>query len=116
MISFCLAMNVPSVAVIAPACEQSKGSSSQGQGQNLRRCRKFFWIERVEKMQLSQMTYYRKEEETVKRRRGAICKQKSFQDKVHPTTILPFKSLLINTKLKILLETSSWPSPWEIKI
>lgn len=62
------------------------------------------------------MTYYRKEEETVKRRRGAICKQKSFQDKVQPTTILPFKSLLINTKLKILLETSSWPGPWEIKI
>jgi len=73
-------------------------------------------IERVGKKQLSEMTYYRKEEEAAKRRGGAVCKQKSFQDKVQPTAVLPFKSLLINTKLKILLETSSWPSPWEIKI
>lgn len=49
-------------------------------------------------------------------RRGGVCKQESFQDKVQPRRISPFKSLLINTKLKILPETASWPSPWEIKI
>lgn len=47
---------------------------------------------------------------------GGMCKQESFQDKVQPTRISRFKSLLINAKLKILLETASWPSPWEIKI
>lgn len=109
-------MNALSAAVIASSCEQSKGSSLQGQGQNLKCCGKFLGIERVEKMQLWELVYYGKEEETEKGRRSAICKQKSFQDKVQPTTILSFKSLLINTKLKIHLETSSWPSPWEIKI
>lgn len=49
-------------------------------------------------------------------RRGGVCKRESFQDKVQPRRILPFKSSLINTKLKILPETASWPSPWVIKI
>lgn len=70
----------------------------------------------TENAQLSEMTSCGKEEETAKRRRGGMCKQESFQDKVQPTRISRFKSLLINANLKILLETASWPNPWEIKI
>lgn len=81
----------------------------------MRRCRKKVLKEETEKFQLSEMTSCGKEEETAKRR-GGMCKQESFQDKVQPTSISRFKSLLINAKLKILLETASWLSPWEIKI